>query len=158
MCNILGIDEKTYRNLLTFDQNVRTVNSNIRAVYPDYPPWINVLKLQTFAFLFANKTVGYLVWNSQNACQNSKQGSLIWACTVYLGLFGKQLVFRILEHLPCALNSFQMITWMKTVVGTVAFVVPVTISFMDKIGMIVKVEGASMQVYCVSSGIKFSTC
>ena len=32
-------------------------------------------------------------------------------------------------------------------VGTVAFVVPVTISFMDKIGMIVKVEGASMQVY-----------
>ena len=56
-------------------------------------------------------------------------------------------MFKILEHLLYALNSFQMITWMKTVVGTVAFVVPVTISFMDKIGMIVKVEGASMQVY-----------
>ena len=54
---------------------------------------------------------------------------------------------QFLEHLLYSLNSFQMITWMKTVVGTVAFVVPVTISFMDKIGMIVKVEGASMQVY-----------
>ena len=32
--NFLGIDEKTERNLPTFDQNVRTVYSNIRTVYP----------------------------------------------------------------------------------------------------------------------------
>ena len=32
--NFLGIDEKTLRNLPTFDQNVRTVYSNIRTVYP----------------------------------------------------------------------------------------------------------------------------
>ena len=32
--NFLGIDEKTKRNLPTFDQNVRTVYSNIRTVYP----------------------------------------------------------------------------------------------------------------------------
>ena len=32
--NFLGIDEKTERNLPTFDQNVRTVYSNIGTVYP----------------------------------------------------------------------------------------------------------------------------
>ena len=32
--NFLGIDEKTQRNLPTFDQNVRIVYSNIRTVYP----------------------------------------------------------------------------------------------------------------------------
>ena len=31
----LGIDEKTQRNLITFNQNIRTVYSNIRAVYPN---------------------------------------------------------------------------------------------------------------------------
>ena len=37
---------------------------------------------------------------SQNACQNSKQGSsLIRVCTVCQGLFGSRLVFNILEHL-----------------------------------------------------------
>ena len=33
--NFPGIDEKTQRNLLTFDQNVRTVYSNIHAVNPN---------------------------------------------------------------------------------------------------------------------------
>ena len=33
--NFLGRDEKTDRNLLTFDQNIRSVYSNIRAVYPN---------------------------------------------------------------------------------------------------------------------------
>ena len=33
--NSLGIDEKAKRNLLTFDQNIRTVYSNIGAVYPN---------------------------------------------------------------------------------------------------------------------------
>ena len=32
--NFLSIDEKTKRNLPTFDQNVRTLYSNIRTVYP----------------------------------------------------------------------------------------------------------------------------
>ena len=31
--NFLGLDEKTERNLLTFDQNIRAVNLNIHAVY-----------------------------------------------------------------------------------------------------------------------------
>ena len=44
-------------------------------------------------------------WNSENACQNRKQGrprseffyrsSMIWVCTVCLGLFGRQLVLEI---------------------------------------------------------------
>ena len=34
MYSFLGIDEETYRNLPTFDQNVRTVYSNIRTAYP----------------------------------------------------------------------------------------------------------------------------
>ena len=39
-------------------------------------------------------------WNSQNACQNSKQGSsLIWVCALCLGLFVRQLMFKFLEHL-----------------------------------------------------------
>ena len=33
--NFLGIDEKTQRNLLTFNQNIHTVYLNIRAVYPN---------------------------------------------------------------------------------------------------------------------------
>ena len=33
--NFLGIDEKTKRNLLTFDQNIYAVYSNIHAVYPN---------------------------------------------------------------------------------------------------------------------------
>ena len=42
-----------------------------------------------------------LVWNSQNACQNSKQRLIlqIWVCPVCLGLFGRQLVCEILEHI-----------------------------------------------------------
>ena len=48
--NFLGIDEKTQRNLPTFDQNVRTVYSNIRTVYPSknhvttHPDLLTVLK------------------------------------------------------------------------------------------------------------------
>ena len=34
MCNFLGKDEKTKRNLLLSNQNVGTVYSNIRTVYP----------------------------------------------------------------------------------------------------------------------------
>ena len=33
--NFLGIDEKTKRNLLTFDQNIGAVYLNIRSVYPN---------------------------------------------------------------------------------------------------------------------------
>ena len=33
--DFLGIDEKTQKNLLTFDKNIRTVYSNISAVYPN---------------------------------------------------------------------------------------------------------------------------
>ena len=32
--NFLGINQKAYRNLLTFDQNIRTVYLNICGVYP----------------------------------------------------------------------------------------------------------------------------
>ena len=65
----------------------------------------------TFSF-YSQIICGYKGWNSPNACQNSKQGrswsgcffrsSLIWVYSVCLGLFGRQLVFRILEHLSYA--------------------------------------------------------
>ena len=32
--------------------------------------------------------------------EDPDQTSLIWVCTVCLGLFGRQLKFKILEHLP----------------------------------------------------------
>ena len=58
----------------------------------------------TFFFLFSNKKNGYQGLKSQKACLNSNQGRpwsdcyfrsrLIWVCTVCLGLFGRQLVFR----------------------------------------------------------------
>lgn len=38
-----------------------------------------------------------------------------------------------------------MASWVKTVLGAVAFAVPVTITCMDYIGLVVKVEGESMQ-------------
>ena len=87
---------------------------------------VNVLKFQTF-FIFCSqiKSCVFSGWKPQNTCQNSKQGrpwnayqnskqgrpwsdcffisrrsSLIWVCTVCLALFGWQLVFPILEHLP----------------------------------------------------------
>ena len=69
---------------------------------------VNGLKFQTLLSWCSHIKCCYQDWNSQNACQNSKQGkpwsdcffrsSLIWVCTVCLGLFGKQLVFKILEH------------------------------------------------------------
>ena len=34
----------------------------------------------------------------------SSESSLIWICTVCLCLFGKQLVFKDLEHLPYLMN------------------------------------------------------
>ena len=61
-------------------------------------------------------SVGFQGWNSQNAFQNIKQGrpwsdcyfrsSLIWVCTVCLGLYvSRHLVFEILELLLyCNLN------------------------------------------------------
>ena len=33
-----------------------------------------------------------------------KQSDLIWVCTVCLGFFGMQLVFKILEHLPYSID------------------------------------------------------
>ena len=40
----------------------------------------------------------------------ANRSSLIWVCTICLGLFGRQIVFEILEHLPyilCARNMEQ---------------------------------------------------
>ena len=59
---------------------------------------------KTFFFLFSNK-IAYHCQNIQNACQNGKQGRpwsdcFFWVCTVCLGMFGRQLMFKILEHLP----------------------------------------------------------
>ena len=63
----------------------------------------------------------------KNACLNSKQrrpwsdcffrSSLIWVCTVCLGLICRQLVFKILEHLLyCAcwvtVQAFVVICWL----------------------------------------------
>ena len=52
----------------------------------------------------------FKAWYSWNACQNSKQGrprsdwfirsSLIWVCAVCIGPFDRQLVFKILGHIP----------------------------------------------------------
>ena len=44
------------------------------------------------------------------------------------------------------ISFYQMASWVKTVLGAVAFAVPVTITCMDYIGLVVKVEGESMQV------------
>ena len=80
---------------------------------------VNVLKLQTLLSFFSQTNVSYQGWNSQNACQNSTQrrprsncffrSSLFWVCTVCecLGLFGRQLVLEILEHLLYIQVSFQ---------------------------------------------------
>ena len=58
---------------------------------------INALKFQTLFSVCSQWNVGLQGWNSQNACQNSKQGRpwsdcffrscLIWVCSVCLGLF-----------------------------------------------------------------------
>ena len=65
------------------------------------PSTVNVLKFRKlFSFISKNKMYGYQCWNSWK----SKQGrpwssSLIWACPVCLGLYGRQQLFKILEHL-----------------------------------------------------------
>ena len=53
---------------------------------------INVLKFQTVFFFFTVKNVAY-----QECFFRS---SLIWVLSVCLDLFGWQLLFEILEHLP----------------------------------------------------------
>ena len=66
--------------------------------YGKYPKISN-----TFLYLFFKYNVAFQGWNSQNDGQNSKQGrhrSDCFFCTVCLGLYGGQLVFEILEHLP----------------------------------------------------------
>ena len=73
--NFLGIDEKTSRNLPTFDQNVRTVYSNIRTVYQSknhvttHPGYVTttamakaILRLKTLA-LFLHRT-----WSVEERC------------------------------------------------------------------------------------------
>ena len=58
--------------------------------------------------------VGYQGWNSEYQTENPRsdcffRSSLIWVCTVCQGLFGRQLVFKILEHLPyVTLYLFQL--------------------------------------------------
>ena len=69
---------------------------------------VNVLKFQTLFSFYSMKNNGFRGLNSQNACQNSKQGrpwsdyfwrsSLFWVCPLCLGCFGRHLVFKILEH------------------------------------------------------------
>ena len=68
----------------------------------------------TFLFLFSNKMLVFRagihkflvrVANREDPDQTASsdcffRSSLIWVCPVYLGLFGNQLVFDILEHLP----------------------------------------------------------
>ena len=80
------------------------------------------LYFDTFLFLFS-KNVGYQGWNSQNACQKSKQrrpwpdrffrSSLIWVCPVCVGFCGTQLLFKILEHL-LQLLIFTQICWIAS--------------------------------------------
>ena len=51
----------------------------------EYPllPTVNFLKFQTLFSLCSQINIGFQGWNSQNACQNSKQGRLsalfLWA-------------------------------------------------------------------------------
>ena len=65
---------------------------------------INILKFRTLSL-----SVGYQGWNTQNAGrivnredpdQTASTACLIWVCAICLGLFRRQLVFEILEHLP----------------------------------------------------------
>ena len=70
-----------------------------------YNSTVNILKCWTLSY-FCSQDVGCKGWNSQNACQISKhrrpwsdcfsRSSLIWACTVCLGLFCRQIAFKIL--------------------------------------------------------------
>ena len=63
--------------------------------------------------------VGYQDWNSQNGCQNGKQGrlwsdcffrsSLIWVYTVCPALFNRRLVFEISDHLSYIL-AWEFVT------------------------------------------------
>ena len=71
---------------------------------------VNVLKFWAL-FSFYSQIKCLLLWlEFSNACHKSKPGrpwsdcffrsSLIWICTVCLCIFGRQLVFEILEHVP----------------------------------------------------------
>ena len=69
---------------------------------------VNGLKFQAL-FSFCSQIKGWLsALEVKNPCLNSKQGrlwsdcffSLIWVLAVCLCLFGRQLVFEILGHLP----------------------------------------------------------
>ena len=63
--------------------------------------------LNTFLFLFSNKMLvfraGFQKMLARIANREDPEflrSSLIWVCSICLDLFGRQLLFKILEHLP----------------------------------------------------------
>ena len=54
----------------------------------------------TFLFLCSNKRLGFSAGIHKMLVRITNREDLIWVCTVCLCLFGRQLVFEILEHLP----------------------------------------------------------
>ena len=89
------------RSKARFRQATQTCNSSY------YGKWSK--SLNTFS-LFSNKMSVIRAGIHKNTLQNSKQrrpwsdcffrSSLIWVCTFCLGVFDRQLVLEILEHLP----------------------------------------------------------
>ena len=64
---------------------------------------------------------------------------------------------KLLKMFPkFTISFYQMASWVKTVLGAVAFAVPVTITCMDYIGLVVKVEGESMQVLILALNFHIS--
>ena len=47
--------------------------------------------------------------NREKSDQTAYSSSLIWFCPVYLGHFGKKLVFEILEHLPYCIRMWKSV-------------------------------------------------
>ena len=73
---------------------------------------VNVLNFQTLFLFLLSKNNGNWGWNSQIACQNSKQGrpwsDFYFRLLLLCMSFGRQLVFEILEHLPyCTTNHWR---------------------------------------------------
>ena len=72
---------------------------------------VKVLKFRTLFTFFSQIKCwlsGLEFYKCVSEQQTGKTLSLIWVCTVYLGLFSRQLVFKILEHLPYSLFNVRI--------------------------------------------------
>ena len=91
-------------HMMSFVLLLKGFNHSYKKGYLSHTGCSKCFKIPNTIFLFSNEMLilraGIHKMLIRIASKEDPDQSLIWVCTVCLGLFGRQLVFEILEHLP----------------------------------------------------------